>query len=87
MEAADFNGVGPHSKYACCSASGSRCSMEPTLPPIRILMLLGLLHMALAQGRAAEILGLVAPLVLAAPIARQMGGAAADDTGARRRRV
>jgi hypothetical protein len=38
--------------------------------------------MALAQGRAAEILGLVGPLVLAAPIARQMGGDAADDTGA-----
>jgi hypothetical protein len=45
------------------------------LPPLRILLLLGLIHMALAQGRAAEILALVAPLILAAPLARQIGGA------------
>ncbi len=45
------------------------------LPPLRIALLLGLLHMALAQGRAVEILALVAPLVLAAPLARQFGGA------------
>jgi hypothetical protein len=45
------------------------------LPPLRIVLLLGLLHMALAQGRAAEILALLAPLVLAAPLARQIGGA------------
>jgi hypothetical protein len=44
------------------------------LPPMRIVLLLGLLHMALAQGRAAEILALLAPLVLAAPLARQIGG-------------
>ena len=41
------------------------------------MLLLGLLHMALAQGRAAEILALLAPLVLAAPLARQIGGAEA----------
>jgi hypothetical protein len=46
-----------------------------TLPPLRILMLLGLLHMSLAQGRAAEILALIAPLIIAAPLARQIGGA------------
>ena len=44
------------------------------LPPLRIVLLLGLLHMALAQGRAGEILALLAPLVLAAPLARQIGG-------------
>jgi hypothetical protein len=49
------------------------------LPPVRILMLLGLLHMALAQGRAAEILALVGPLVLAAPLSRQMDGALAAE--------
>jgi len=32
------------------------------------------LHMALAQGRAAENLALIAPLILAAPLARQIGG-------------
>ena len=46
-----------------------------TLPPVRIALLIGLLHMSLAQGRAAEILALVAPLFLAAPLARQIGGA------------
>ena len=45
------------------------------LPPMRIVLLLGLVHMALAQGRAAEILALLAPLILAAPLARQIGGA------------
>jgi hypothetical protein len=78
---ADFNGVGP---LEICLLLGIALALFHglRLPPIRILMLLGLLHMALAQGRAAEILGLVAPLVLAAPIARQMGGAATDDTDA-----
>jgi hypothetical protein len=45
------------------------------LPPTRILLLLGLLHMALFQSRAAEMLALLAPLVLAVPLARQIGGA------------
>ncbi|WP_291867323.1 hypothetical protein [Bradyrhizobium sp.] len=45
------------------------------LPPLRIVLLLGLVHMALAQSRAGEILALLGPLVLAAPLARQIGGA------------
>jgi hypothetical protein len=44
------------------------------LPPLRIVLLLGLVHMALAQARAGEILALLGPLVLAAPLARQIGG-------------
>ena len=44
-----------------------------TMPPIRILMLLGLLHMALAHARNGEMLGLLAPLVVAAPLAAQLG--------------
>jgi hypothetical protein len=44
------------------------------LPPLRIVLLLGLVHMALSQGRAGELLALLAPLVLAAPLARQIGG-------------
>ncbi len=44
------------------------------LPPLRIVLLLGFVHMALAQARAGEILALLAPLVLAAPIALQLGG-------------
>lgn len=44
-----------------------------TLPPIRILMLLGLLHMALSHSRNSEMLGFLAPLVIAAPLAPQIG--------------
>src|ERR1700736_6175747 len=44
------------------------------LPPLRIVLLLGLLHMALSQVRSAEILALLAPLVLASPLAKQIGG-------------
>ncbi len=44
------------------------------LPPTRILLLLGLLHMALSQSRATEMLALLSPLVLAVPLARQIGG-------------
>ena len=44
------------------------------LPPTRIAVLLGLLHMALSQTRAGEILALVAPMLLAEPLAPQIGG-------------
>ena len=49
---------------------------------MRIVLLLGLLHMALSQGRAAEILALLAPLVLAAPLAEQIGGAEVSHSSA-----
>src|SRR6267378_49649 len=52
------------------------------LPPLRIVLLLGLLHMALAQGRAVEILALLAPLVLAAPLSKQIGGAEGSHSNA-----
>lgn len=51
-----------------------------TLPPIRILVLLGLLHMALSHSRNGEVLGLLAPLVLAAPLAPQIGRAATAES-------
>jgi hypothetical protein len=52
------------------------------LPPTRILLLLGLLHMALYQSRATEFLALLAPLVLAVPLAKQFGGAELSDSSA-----
>jgi hypothetical protein len=52
------------------------------LPPTRILLLLGMLHMALFQSRATEILALLAPLVLAVPLAKQIGGAEASNSNA-----
>lgn len=44
-----------------------------TLPPVRIVVVLGLVHMALSQSRSGEMLGLVAPLFMAAPLAPQFG--------------
>jgi hypothetical protein len=51
------------------------------LPPLRIAVLLGLLHLALSQARHADVFGLLAPLVLAQPLAHQLGsaGESADD--------
>lgn len=40
-----------------------------TLPPVRILLVLGLLHMALAHVRNVTVFALLAPIVLAAPLA------------------
>jgi hypothetical protein len=48
-----------------------------TLPPIRLLIVLGLLHMALAHVRNADLLALLAPLFMAAPLAPQVGRAEA----------
>jgi hypothetical protein len=44
-----------------------------TLPVVRALVVLGLLHFALAQVRNADLLAMLAPLYLAAPLARQFG--------------
>lgn len=41
------------------------------LPAIRLLLLLGLIHLSLKHIRYAELLGLLAPLFLAAPLAAQ----------------
>jgi hypothetical protein len=71
---ADFSSIGP---LEICLLLGVGLVLWRgiTLPPMRIVMLLGMLHMALSQGRAGEILALVAPLILAAPLARQIGAA------------
>jgi hypothetical protein len=42
------------------------------LPPMRLLIVLGLLHLALAHVRNAEILGFLGPLFIAAALARQL---------------
>ena len=50
-----------------------------TLPVVRALVVLGLIHFALAQVRNADLLAMLAPLYLAAPLARQFGARAEDD--------
>ncbi|MGH6664307.1 MAG: hypothetical protein ACREB2_05320 [Pseudolabrys sp.] len=47
------------------------------VPPLRILMLLGVLHLSLSQSRQADLLGALAPLFLARPLAGQFGAVAA----------
>ena len=71
--AADFSSVGP---LEICLLLGLGLALWRgiRLPPLRIVLLLGLLHMALSQGRAGEMLALLAPLALAAPLAGQIGG-------------
>jgi hypothetical protein len=44
------------------------------LPVVRVLVVVGLLHFALAQVRNADLLAILAPLYLAAPLSRQLRG-------------
>ena len=46
------------------------------LPPLRLLMLFGVLYLSLTQVRHADLLGLLAPLFLARPLAEQTRGLA-----------
>lgn len=50
-----------------------------TLPAVRALVVVGLIHFALAQARNADLLALLAPLYLAAPLARQFAGPAKEE--------
>lgn len=49
------------------------------LPVVRALVVIGLLHFALAQIRNADLLAMLAPIYLAAPLGRRLGGPAPDD--------
>jgi hypothetical protein len=44
------------------------------LPPIRVALVVGFAFMALSHVRSAEVLALLTPMVIAAPLARQIGG-------------
>src|SRR5262249_1179419 len=48
-----------------------------TLPWLRIVMVLGVLHLGLSQVRHADLLGMLAPIFLARPLARQFTAIAA----------
>jgi hypothetical protein len=73
---ADFSAVGP---LEVCLLLGFGLALYRgvSLPPVRIVLLLGMLHMALSQTRSLETFALLVPLFLAAPLAKQIG--AADD--------
>ncbi len=48
------------------------------LPVLRIVMLFAVLHLSLSQSRHADLLGLLAPLFLARPLAEQFAAVAAQ---------
>ena len=50
------------------------------LPPMRILLVFGILHLSLSQSRHAELLGLLTPMLLARPLAEQFAAFVADRT-------
>jgi hypothetical protein len=77
--AADFSRFGAF-EISMLLAFGLSLHRGVKLPPLRIAMALGLLHMALNQGRNLEVLALLAPLILADPLAKQFGG---PDAGAK----
>jgi hypothetical protein len=78
---ADFSAVGP---LEVCLLLGFGLALYRgvSLPPLRIVLLLGMLHMALSQTRSLETFALLVPLFLAAPLARQIGAADASATPA-----
>ncbi len=49
------------------------------LPPFRIFVVVGLVHLALAHIRHGELLGLVAPLAVAAPLGARLYGSGAGE--------
>jgi U5 snRNP spliceosome subunit len=57
-----------------------------TLPWLRIVMLFGVLHLSLSQVRHADLLGLLAPILLARPLAEQFKEIAADQASSGMRR-
>ncbi len=73
---ADFSSLGP---LEVCLLLGFGLALYRgiSLPPLRIVLLLGMLHMALSQMRSLETFALLVPLFLAGPLAKQIG--AADD--------
>jgi hypothetical protein len=81
---ADFSSVGP---LEVCLLLGFGLALYRgiSLPPLRIVLLLGMLHMGLSQVRSLETFALLVPLFLAAPLAKQIGAAEdAKPTGAPR---
>ncbi len=67
---ADFAHVGPL-EIVLLLGIGLAAWSGIKLPPVRILILAGLVHLALSADRNAELLGLLAPLAIMAPLTRQ----------------
>ena len=79
----DFGRVGPM-EAALLLLLGFALTRPMTMPPLRAALVAGLCAMALQHARYAQLLGLVAPMLLARPIAGAIG---AGHPGERRRDV
>jgi hypothetical protein len=77
----DFSHLGAY-EIMILAAAGFALLRGVRLPPFRILILLGVLHLSLSQSRHAELLGMLAPLFVARPLAAQFAALAADKSGA-----
>jgi hypothetical protein len=73
----DFTKLGAY-EMIVLAALGFALLRGVRLPLFRALMLLGVLHLSLAQSRHADLLGLLAPLFVAHPLAEQFGALAAE---------
>jgi hypothetical protein len=73
----DFTKLGAY-ELIVLAAMGFALLRGVRLPPFRILMLLAVLHLSLAQSRHADLLGMLAPLFVARPLAMQFGALAAN---------
>lgn len=68
----DFSSLGPF-EICLLAALGAALWRGVVLSPPRILLVLGLLHMALSHNRNIEVFALLTPLVLAKPLSMQFG--------------
>ena len=75
----DFSHIGSF-EIIMLGAFGFALYRGVKLPILRLAIVLGLLHLSLAQSRHADLLGLVAPLFLARPLAEQFSALSAERT-------
>ncbi|MBQ8105135.1 MAG: hypothetical protein IJ127_19910 [Afipia sp.] len=75
-QAADFSSLGVFEICLFAAVAGALWRGIVLSPP-RILLVLGLLHMALSHNRNIEVFALLTPLVVAGPLAAQLGRAEA----------
>jgi hypothetical protein len=75
----DFNHVGSF-EIIMLGAFGFALYRGVTLPLVRIVMVLGVLHLSLSQVRHADLLGMLAPIILARPLAEQFTMVARDQS-------
>lgn len=80
-QAQDFSRFGPFA-IALLALLGFALIRPMSAPPIRAGLVTGLIAMALRHARHAQLLGLVAPMLLARPIAAAIGARPPRDPGA-----